>query len=224
MKPSETAHPGTLRGVRVRPVSVETLVEEVADQVAGLDPGGRLRVAIDGPCAAGPGSLADALVDPLRVRGRPAIRISTEDFLRPASLRLEFGRHNPDSFYAGWFDEAGLAREVLDPAGPGGSGRVLTRLWNAETDRAAREPYRPLAPGAVLLVSGPLLLGAGLRFDLAVHLEMSAAALRRRTPPDQQWTLPAFERYAQEVDPAALADVVVRVDDPRRPAMVLERQ
>jgi hypothetical protein len=138
-------------------------------------------------------------------------------------LRLEFGRENPDSFYAGWFDEAGLAREVLDRAGPGGDGRVLTRLWNAETDRAARDPYHALAPGAVVVVSGPLLLGGGLAFDFAAHLEMSAAALRRRTPPDQQWTLPAFERYAAEVDPASFADVVLRVDDPKRPAMVEQR-
>ena len=221
MKPGA---PGTLRGVHVRPVSVEILVEELADLLAGRQPGSRLRVAIDGPPAAGPDLLADALVDPLRVRGRPAIRISTQDFLRPASLRLEFGRHNPDSFYAGWFDESGLAREVLDPAGPGGSGRILTRLWDARIDRAAREPYQALAPGAVLLVSGPLLLGGGLAFDVAVHLELSAAALRRRTAPEQQWTLPAFQRYAAEVDPSAFADVVLRVDDPRHPAMVLERQ
>jgi hypothetical protein len=32
--------------------------------------------------------------------------------------------------------------------------------------------------------------------------------------------LPAHERYAQEVDPVGSADVVVRVDDPRHPAMV----
>lgn len=210
--------------MRVRPVSVEVLPEELADRLAGRRPEGRLRVAVDGPPAAGPEVLADALVDPLRVRGRPAIRISTKDFLRPASLRLEFGRRNPDSFYAGWFDEAGLGREVLDPAAPGGSGRIVTRLWNAETDRAAREPYQVLAPDAVLLVSGPLLLGGGLAFDVAVHLELSPAALRRRTAPEEQWTLPAFERYAEEVDPSAFADVVLRVDDPRHPAMVLERQ
>ena len=218
------AGPGILRAVQVRPVSAEALVEELADRLAARQPAGRLRVAVDGPSAAGPERLADALVDPLRGRGRPAIRISTEDFLRPASLRLEFGRRNPDSFYGGWFDEAGLAREVLDPAGPGGSGQILTRLWNAATDRAAREPYQALAPAAVLLVSGPLLLGGGLSFDVAVHLELSAAALRRRTAPEEQWTLPAFERYAEEVDPSAFADVVLRVDDPRHPAMVLERQ
>jgi hypothetical protein len=52
---------------------------------------------------------------------------------------------------------------------------------------------------------------------------VSAAALERRTAPGDQWTLPAYARYGVEVDPASFADVVVRLDDPRRPAMVLDR-
>ena len=140
--------------MRVRPVSFDVLVEELADRLAGQDPDRRLRVAIDGAPAAAPDKLADALVDPLRVRGRPAVRIATGDFLRPASLRLEYGRTNPDAFYSGWLDEAALRREVLDPAGPGGSGRIVTRLWDARADRATREPYTPLPPTAVVLVSG----------------------------------------------------------------------
>jgi hypothetical protein len=112
---------------------------------------------------------------------------------------------------------------VLDPAGPGGAGRIVTTLWNARTDRATREPYTDLPPGAVVIVSGPLLLGAGLPFDVTVHLSMSAAALDRRTGAELRWTLPAYARYADEVDPASFADVVVRVDDPRRPALVLDR-
>jgi hypothetical protein len=207
--------------VRVRPVSYDLLVEELADRLAGVP--GRLRVAIDGAPVADPAVLADALVDPLRVRGRPAVRIATDDFLRPASVRLEYGRTNPDAFYAGWLDEAALRREVLDPAGPGGSGRIVTRLWDAGADRATREPYSQLPPSAVVLVSGPLLLGAGLPFDVTVHLQVSAAALDRRTDPDLRWTLPAYARYGAEVDPAAFADVVVRLDDPRHPAVVLDR-
>jgi hypothetical protein len=54
-----------------------------------------------------------------------------------------------------------------------------------------------------------------------VHLHLSAAALARRTGPDQEWTLPAFARYGEEVGPGSFADVVVRMDDPRRPAMVV---
>jgi len=207
--------------VRVRPVSIEVLVEELADRLAATATDGRLRVAVDGADAADPAALADALVDPLRVRGRSAVRVRTDDFLRPASLRLEFGRTNPDSFYLGWLDEAGLRREVLDPAGPGGSGRIVTRLWDARTDRATREPYRELPPDAVVIVSGPLLLGSGLPFDVTVHLHLSAAALERRTEPEQRWTLPAYARYGAEVDPAAFADLVVRLDDPRRPAVVV---
>jgi hypothetical protein len=210
--------------MRVRPVSFDLLVTELADRLAGERPAdGHLRVAVDGAPAAGPAALADALVDPLKVRGRPAVRVSTGDFLRPASLRLELGRTNPDAFYAGWFDEAALRREVLDPAGPGGSGRIVTRFWDAAADRATREPYSELADGSVLVVDGPLLLGAGLPFDVSVHLEMSAAALDRRTPEPDRWTLPAYARYEAEVDPAAFADVVVRLDDPRHPALVLDR-
>ena len=209
--------------MRVRPVSFDVLVEELADRFAAGNPGGRMRVAIDGAPAAEPGRLADALVDPLRVRGRPVVRVATDDFLRPASVRLEYGRTNPDAFYAGWLDEAGLRREVLDPAGPGGSGRIVRRLWDARLDRATREPYTQLAPTAVVLVSGSLLLGAGLPFDATVHLELSPAALHRRTDPELRWTLPAYARYGTEVDPAGWADVVVRVDDARRPALVLDR-
>ena len=207
--------------MRVRPLTAGKLVDEVLGLVTSRDCDSHpLRVAIDGPPAAEPGRLADALVDPLRVLGRPAVRVDTDGFLRPASLRYEFGRDNPDSYYSGWFDEAGLAREVLGPAGPGGSGRIVTSLWNATTDRASRAPYQRIPPEAVVLIAGPLLLGGGLDFDVTVHLEMSAAALRRRTGAAGQWTIPAFSRYADEVCPAAFADLVVRVDDPARPALV----
>jgi hypothetical protein len=206
--------------MHIRPVTHDVLITELADRLAAERPGGWLRVGIDGAPAAGPDALADALVDPLRVRGCPAVRITTGDFLKPASVRLEFGRTNPDTFYAGWVDEPGLRREVLDPLAPGGTGRILTSLWNADTDRATRGAYRQLAPGTVVLVSGALLLGAGLPFDTTVHLHLSPAALARRTAAEQLWTLPAYARYADEVDPAAFADVVVRLDDPRRPALV----
>ncbi|MFC7530735.1 uridine kinase [Actinoplanes sp. GCM10030250] len=206
--------------MRVRPISFPVLVDDLADRLASRESDNRLRVAVDGAPAADPARLAAALVDPLRVRGRPAVHVDTRDFLRPASLRLEFGRTNPDTFYTGWFDEAGLIREVLTPSGPGGSGRILLRLWNAAVDRSAREPYSELPENAIVLVSGPLLLGSGLPFDFTVHLELSTAALDRRTGPEDRWTLPAYRRYAGEVAPETFADVVVRVDDPARPALV----
>ena len=90
----------------VRPVSPARLVDELASRIAALPRDRWLRVAVDGPPSAEPAALADALVDPLRVRGRAAIRVRAEDFLRPASLRLELGRHNPDAYYERWHDLA----------------------------------------------------------------------------------------------------------------------
>jgi hypothetical protein len=206
--------------MRARPVSPDRLVEELVGRIVAVPAGPWLRVGIDGAPSARPGELADALVGPLRVLGRPAVRVDTGDFLRPASLRWEPGRRNPDAFYEGWYDLAALSREVLGPLAPGGTGRILTTFWNPATDRATRAPYETVPPGGVLLLSGTLLLGAGLDLDLTVHCAQSPAALARRTPEAERWTLPAYERYAEEVMPEYLADVVVRLDDPRHPAIV----
>ncbi|WP_068902954.1 uridine kinase [Planomonospora sphaerica] len=207
--------------MRVRPVSMSSLVEELADRIADSPRSSWVRVAVDGAPAARPGDLADALAGPLRLRGREAMRVSAWDFLRPASLRFEHGRTDPDAFYEDWLDAGGLTREVLAPLDPGGSGRVLPSLWNTATDRATRAPYVTLPPGAVLLLDGALLLGRWLPFELTVHLRLSPGALARRTDPELRWTLPAYERYELEAEPAETADVVVRVDDPRHPAVVI---
>ncbi len=208
-------------GRRPTPVSPETLVATLAGLFVSAAGSGRLRVAVDGADAAGGRELADALVDPLQRHGVEALRVSAADYLRAASLRYEHGRTDPDSFYESWLDTGALAREVLDPLGPQGSGRWLPALWDATADRATRAAYAQAGAPAVLLVDGTFLLGNGMSFDLAVHLHLSAAALTRRTPPDQHWTLPAYARYAAEVDPLSAADVIVRTDDPRHPAIQL---
>jgi hypothetical protein len=206
--------------VRIRPVSPDRLVEELAARIAGMPGNPWLRVALDGATSARPGELADALVDPLRVRGRQAVRVDAGDFLRPASLRLEVGRRNPDAYYERWYDLAALSREVLDPLAPGGTGRILPTYWNPTTDRSTRVAYVTVPRDGVLLLSGTLLLGAGLDLDLTVHCAQSPAARQRRMPDEWRWTLPAYTRYAEEVLPEHLAEVVVRMDDPRHPALV----
>jgi hypothetical protein len=175
-----------------------------------------LRVAVDGPPAADPDGLADSLLEPLRVLGRPAAHVSAASFWRDASLRLEYGREDHDSF-ASWLDADALRREVLTPAAE--RGEYLPSLRDPVTNRSTREAPRQLGAGGVLLVSGALLLGRGLPFDRTVHLAMSAAARARHTSADASWTLPAYERYDAEVRPAGAADVVIRMDDRRHPAV-----
>ncbi|MFF0247846.1 uridine kinase [Streptosporangium sandarakinum] len=206
--------------MRIRPITPSLLVEELADRIAAAPRDAWVRVALDGAPAARPEDLADALAGPLRLRGREVMRVSARDFLRPASLRLEHGRTDPDAYYDDWLDLKGLVREVLGPLGPGSSGRIVPTLWDSVTDRATRAPYVTVPPGGVLLLDGGLLLGRGLPFDLTVHLWLSPGALARRTDPGLRWTLPAYARYEDEAGPVKSADVVVRADDPRHPAVV----
>lgn len=206
--------------VRWEPITWDHLTDALAERIARIEPAGgsRPRVAVDGAPAAHPDALAQRLAEALRVRGREPFPVDTDGFLRPASLRYEYGREDPDAYLDDWHDTSALWREVLNPLDPGGSGYVLPDLWDPVKDRATRSARVPLAEGGVLLLHGPFLLGRWFPFDLTVHLRLSPGALTRHTPADRLWTLPAFARYDDEVDPAAQADVVIRADDPRRPA------
>ena len=201
-------------------IDPDLLPDELADLLLKADhPGIGLRVALDGPRAADPAALAEALVEPLRARGREVAHIRSDTFWRDASLRFEHGRHDPLAYGHEWLDGATLTREVLAPLGPGGSGKFLPTLRDPVTNRATREPRRVAPAGAVLIVSGEFLLGRDLPFDVTIHLAMGPAARARRTPDEWAWTLPALDDYDQAVNPARVADIVVRVDDPRHPAI-----
>jgi hypothetical protein len=201
-----------------QPVDPANLPDLLADRLAHAPTAGRaLRVAVDGPHCARPLDLSDSLVAPLRARGREATTISAQSFWRDASLRLEYGREDLESF-VDWLDDAALRREVLDPLGPDGSGAYLPSLRDPHTNRATREPARQAGDGAIVIVGGELLLGRDLPFDLTIHLAVSSSARARRTDAGWQWTLPAFDRYDADVSPAAVADVVIRMNDDRHPA------
>ena len=208
--------------VRVQPMSTVHVLEHIVGLLTGRDPGQRFRLAVDGAPSTRPDELADALVGPLRAHGLPVIRISAGDFLRPASLRWEHGRRDAGTF-CDWLDAGALSREVLEPFGPDGTGRYVPTLWDAERERATRAPHEQAPSAAVLVLDGSLLLGRDLALDLTVHLSARPATLARDTPVDDRWTLPAYARYEREADPERSADVVVRVDDPRHPALLLER-
>ena len=175
----------------------------------------RVRVAIDGAPASAPERLGAEVVEALAPRRGVLIR--ADHFWRQASLRFEDGRHDADAWLDHWLDEAALRREVLDPGVE--RGWVLPALRDPVTDRSLRPALVELPPNGVIIVAGSALLGRGLPFDVTVHVHLSYAALARRTPKDQAWTLPALARYEREGNPTAQADLVVRADDPLRPAI-----
>ena len=200
--------------IEVQPSTSAGVVEAVAALINSSRQ--RLRVVIDGAPASCPETLGTAIVEALAPRR--GILVRADHFWRQASLRFEYGRHNPHAWLDHWLDDAALRREVLDPCIQ--TGRVLPALRDPVTDRSIRNGFVDLPPDGVVIVAGSVLLGRGLPFDMAAHIHLSTSALARRTPVEQAWTLPALARYEVERGPTELADLVIRADDPLRPAIV----
>ncbi|MGW6332013.1 hypothetical protein [Nocardia rhamnosiphila] len=197
---------------RFAPTTPDALAELVTQDLRTLD--GYRVVGVDGADAAGPLGFAGRAAERVRADGRPADTVSLHDYVRPASLRMEFGR-DETSYRSSWFDYAALRREVLDAVHHTGS--WLPALWDEAADRSARARRRIALPGTVLFVAGPMLLGRGLPFDRTVRLDLSAAALTRGTPDDDAWTIPALLAHDRENSEAA--EYFVRWDHPDRPAL-----
>jgi len=191
----------------------EAVAEQLTDLVQRRP--GVVRVAVDGPPCADAAALGAALVDRLRHRGRHGVHVPADGFWRDRSLRYEYGREDVEG-YLSWLDAGALRREVLDAAVA--EHVYLPSLRDPATNRATRAEPVPLTDSAVVVVSGALLFGLGLPFEVTVHLAVSPAARARRTPQDEQWMLAAFDEYDTTVAPAGIADVVVKLDDPRHPA------
>jgi len=200
---------------QVRATTPEGVIGAVVALVASRP--GRVRVLVDGADAAQPHDLGERVADALAPRS--AVHVRADGFWLPAGQRFEWGKQDVDSFLDGWIDLGALHREVLDdfPA----TGRVLPALRDPATDRSARAEVVALPDDGVVVLSGSMLLGRGLPVDVGVHLRLSPAALARRTPDEDAWTLPALGRYVAERHPLDEADLVVRCDDPRHPALVM---
>lgn len=205
---------------RFRPVSPGLLADELVASFVARHPGSHpLRVGLDAPGWVELDPLLTLLDERLRAVGRAVAIVSTRLFYRDASLRWEYGKDDLDSFYDGWLDTGALQREVLRPLAI--DGNYLPSLRDPDSNRSTRATPLPLPSNGVALLVGELLFGHGLELDVAVHFSVNRQARRRQAPDDLQWTLPAYDRYELEVDPAGLADMVVRYDDPAHPALLV---
>ncbi len=153
------------------------VVSALADLLLGASPDRVLRVAVDGPDAAGKTTLADELAGTLTDRGRPVIRASVDGFHQPQATRRRRGSLSPEGYFLDAFDYAALRRLLLDPLSPAGDRRYRTAAFDHLNDSALDCPAREAASDAVLIVDGVFLLRDELRgyWDLTVFLQISPA-------------------------------------------------
>ncbi|MEU2088736.1 hypothetical protein [Nocardia beijingensis] len=198
---------------RFQPITPDALVEQVIQPV--LTTTSHTVIAVDGADAAQPVAFAERIAEALRDAGRSAGVVSLHDYVRPASLRMEFGRTDEMSYRTAWFDYAALRREVVDALRE--HGRWLPALWDEAADRSARATIRTAPPATTIVVAGPMLAGRHIDADLSVRLDLSEAALRRRTSSDAEWTIPALLRH--DAENPGIPTFFVRWDHPERPAL-----
>jgi uridine kinase len=214
---------------------------ELLDYLAGrITRRGRaypVRVALDGPDAAGKTTLAQELVSPLQARGRPVIRASVDGFHNPARVRHARGATSPEGYYRDSFNCRALVESLLAPLGPGGSRRYRTAVFDYRTDSEVSTPRRAAEENAVLLFDGVFLLRTELAgyWDFTVFVDASfettlARAVRRDAAlfGDAEEVRRRYERryipgqrlYFTECLPRERADVVVNNDDPQNPFII----
>jgi len=199
-----------------------------------------LRVAIDGPDAAGKSTLADALA--ARLAGETAgtrepIRVSIDDFHHSRDVRYRRGHLSPEGYVEDSFDYDAVRRLVLGPLAPGGSRWYRPAAFSYRAETPCVPPLRRAAREAVLLFDGVFLLCAELRdhWDLHIFVDVSPdEALRRALERDveslggavgvreryRRRYLPGQQIYRAAASPEATADVVIDNTDPARPRVL----
>jgi len=160
-----------------------------------------LRVAVDGPDAAGKTTLADELAAAL---GRPVLRVSIDDFHRPREERYARGPLSPEGYVHDCFDFAALRKAVLAPAGTVVVVDGVFLLSDHLRDCWDLTVFLDVHPAETLrraLVRDVALFG-------------SEAVVRERY---EHRYLPGQRLYRAMVNPTEVADVVVDNDDPAGP-------
>jgi uridine kinase len=163
-------------------MSRAALVERMAGLIAAVQRSRPVRVAIDGPDAAGKTTLADELAPALRVRGRTVIRASIDGFHRPRAERYRRGEDSAQGYYEDSFDHAALRQELLDPPGPGGTRRYRRAVFDFRLDARQAAPSMIAPEDAVLIFDGVFLLRPELieSWDLTVVVAVSFDETLRR--------------------------------------------
>lgn len=211
------------------------LLSRLAEAIGSVTTGHPVRVAVDGPPAAGKTTLADELAVVLRAQGREVIRASIESFLLPRSQRYRRGEDSAEGCYHDSFDFDALHRVLLDPLGPGGDRRFQQAVYDKGTDTALSQPVTTAPADAVLLFDGVFLLRPELidRWDLRIfvsaafketldrartrdqNLFRSATEVERRY---RNRYIPSQQFYFDTARPTDHADIIVHNDEPQQPA------
>lgn len=203
-----------------------TEIELIVSAILSVQTSHPLRVGIDGFCASGKTTLADALATELRAAGRRPIRASADDFQNPPEIRWQLGSHSPEGFCRFQLNYEALESMLLEPLGPGGNRKFRTTWFDVRTSEPNLSPEHTADPTDVLLLDGLFLHSAPLHggFDFTVYVATPFdTCLERALDRNQEGAssraelaelyrakyIPGFSLYLSESHPRERASIVV---------------
>jgi uridine kinase len=216
------------------------LVATVAGWVAELGPG-RLRVAVDGRTCAGKTSFGHELAAELRGLGRATMRASMDDFKHPWRHAREHGydRVSGEGYYRNAYDFRSARDLLLIPAGPAGSGQVALCGHDPLTGEDHRDITVSAPEGAILIVDSVFAFRPEYNdcWEYRIWLEVDPqTALRRGIARDAAAEgleeaasvhggryHTAEMTYLSEVDPKALANIIIDNEDFANPRLIIRQ-
>jgi uridine kinase len=213
------------------------LLDYLADQIIEIKRPHPIRVALDGPDAAGKTTLAQDLVAPLQGRGRSVIRASIDGFHNPASIRHARGLTSPEGYYHDSFNYEALFESLLTPLGPEGSRHYSPAAFDYRTNSAVPIETHLAEGNAILLFDGVFLLrpelaafwdftvfvDASFEITLARAQERDATYLGSREEVRKRYEqryIPGQKLYFAECRPSEQAQVVIDNNDPSNPVII----
>jgi uridine kinase len=211
-------------------------LERLAGLILAIDRPHPVRVAIDGPDAAGKTVLADELAPIIESAGRPVIRASIDGFHRPRAPRLARGPESPEGYFYDSFDYAALRAALLEPLGPGGDRRFRRRVFDHRADEPVVAQVEAAPPDSIVLFDGVFLLRHELSevWDFSVFVAVPfAETVRRATVRDRAIFdsedevlrryaaryVPGQQLYYTLEHPESRVNVVFDNEDPDRPRL-----
>jgi uridine kinase len=211
-------------------------LQALAGLILAIDRPHPVRVAVDGPDAAGKTTLADELAPLVQASGRPIIRASIDGFHRPRAERVARGIESPEGYFHDSFDYPALTAALLNPLGPDGDRQFRRRVFDFRLDAPVNAPVETAAADAVLIFDGVFLLRpelAGL-WDFSVLVAVSFEETQRRAAArdlalfgDEGAVrrryaaryVPGQRLYFAQAQPQEQANVIVDNEDPNDPIL-----
>lgn len=210
------------------------LIDEVARRVVAIR-SGRIRVVVDGYTASGKTSFAHELAAAVRRQGRSTLRASFDDFKKPWRDAREKGydRTSGEGYYRNSPDFETARELLLRPAGVDGSGSVVLCGHDPLTGEDHRDVTVDAPADSVLIVDSvfgmrpdydefwdfriwidvpqDVTLVRGIERDTELEGREEAERLHR-----DRYQI-GEQRYVDEVDPRAKADMIIDNTDYANP-------